>query len=194
MHSTREAWLTAFIDAARPTFAAAGIPLGPAIRVSIGFPSSGKRSKTLGECFYSTVSSDGAREIFIRPSLQDDVPRICDVLTHELIHAALPDGVGHKAPFKRAMSVLGLEGRATATIAGDGWRDWALPIIETLGAFPGAAFSDGALSGGKKKQTTRYLKVTCTRCDFVARVTAVHAEKITRCPCGDCAGQIGVEL
>lgn len=193
IYDTREAWLTTFAAMAAEEFVKADAPLDlDRIRIGVGYPSTGKRSKRIGECWYSTTAADGAHEIFLHPTLQADVARICDVLTHELIHAALPDGEGHGKNFRRVAKALGLEGKMTATVAGDRWREWALPIIEALGEFPGAAFNDGASVGGPKKQTTRYLKTTCTHCDFTARITRKHlnAADILQCPVPTCEGHL----
>lgn len=188
VHWTREAWLHAFIDAARAQFSERGRPLPDTIRVGVGFPSRGKRSNTIGECWYSEASADNAVEIFLRPSLQDDAARVAGVLTHELCHAALGAGHGHGPAFKKLAKGLGLEGPMKATTESDAWREWALPILENLGAFPGAALNDGASTSGPKKQTTRYLKVTCTHCDWQARVTAKHISDDMHCPVDGCDG------
>lgn len=189
---TREAWLVSFMELARPRFVEVGAELPKLVRVSVGFPSKGNRSKVIGECWANVVSADGAVEIFIRPSLQSDASRVADVLTHELIHAALGIEEGHGPRFRKVMKALGLEGKATATIAGPGWTEWAAPILEALGPLPGATLDDGAqLAGGKKTQTTRYLKVGCSMCDWTARVTAKHLDHGTlRCPVGDCEGNL----
>ncbi|WP_375292297.1 SprT-like domain-containing protein [Sphingomonas melonis] len=193
-YETREAWLLAFVTASRPMFEAAGAELPERVRVSVGFPSKGSRSKVIGECWTAKASADGVSEVFIVPGLQADPARIADVLTHELIHAALGTEEGHGPNFRRVMKRLGLEGKATATVAGDGWRQWALPIVEALGAFPGAELQSGlALAGGKKTQTTRYLKVMCSCCDWTARVTAKHLadHEVLSCPIPTCAGELG---
>lgn len=188
-HTTRESWLLAFVDASRPQFEAAGAPLPEAIRVAIGMPSAGARSNVIGECWTFAASADGAVEIFIRPSLQSDASRVADVLTHELIHAALGIEEGHGHGFRRVMKALGLSGKATATVAGPEWHTWADPILADLGPLPGAALMDSAVKGGKKKQTTRYLKVVCTDCEWQARVTAKHLEgRELRCPDAHCEG------
>ncbi|MEN9419839.1 MAG: hypothetical protein RI988_3460 [Pseudomonadota bacterium] len=169
-HTTREGWLHAFAEAARPRFIEAGHPLPETLRIGIGWGSGGARSRAIGECYYGAASADGVRAIIITPGAgMDDAARAADVLTHELAHAALPEGVGHKAPFKRLVTALGLEGKATATVAGDAWRAWALPIIESLGPYPHAALSAG--STGKKKQNTRMLKAECSECGYTVRVT-----------------------
>lgn len=190
--ATREAWLQAFVDASRPMFRECGAELPERIRVSVGFPSKGARSKVIGECWNAANSDDGVSEVFIVPGLQADPSRVADVLTHELIHAALGIEEGHGPNFRRVMKRLGLEGKATATVAGDGWRSWALPIVESLGVFPGAGLNANLqLAGGKKTQSTRYLKVCCSMCDWTARVTAKHLEGRTlHCPDTECEGEL----
>ncbi len=183
---TREQWLNAFTAAARPRFVEAGHPLPAEVRCSIGFPSSGIRSKTIGQCFYKEGSEDGHAEIFLRPSLQSDTSRIADVLTHELAHAALGTGFGHGKEFKALATALGLTGKMTATVAGPEWHLWADKIIAKLGPLPGANLNGGELEGGKKKQTTRMIKLSCNACDFVCRTSAKHITDDMVCPtsCG----------
>lgn len=168
---TREEWLNAFSKAAAPQFETAGVPLHDKIRISIGFPSGGRRAKSIGECFYGIASVDGCNEIFIHPTLGDS-SRVADVLTHELIHAALPSGVGHKRPFAKAARALGLEGKPKATTAGPDWHAWADPLLEALGPIPHASLD--ASQSTKKKQGTRMLKCTCDNpdCQFTFRTTA----------------------
>lgn len=190
---TREEWLHAFTDAARPHFAEAGAPIDNPVRMAIGWPSKGQRSNVTGECFYSAASEDGAREIFIRPSLQSDAVEVAGVLTHELIHAALPDGEGHGKNFGRAARKLGLEGKLTATVVGDGWHLWADPILAELPPFPGAALADARSVGGTKKQSTRMLKLTCNHCGFTCRTTKKHIEAAGEgliCPIPVCDGDL----
>lgn len=196
LHATRESWMQAFVDASRPKFQELDAPLPKAVRVSIGHPSKGVRSNVIGECWTDKASADGAVEIFIRPTLQSDAARLADVLTHELIHAALGTEEGHGPRFRSVMKRLGLEGKATATVAGDGWREWALPVLATLGPLPGAALADMSLSGGKKKQTTRWRKVVCTEtaCDFTARMTKSAFEgRELHCPDACCSGMLKIE-
>ena len=185
---TREAWLQQFAEAARPIFKKAGSPLPKKVRCSVGFPSKGIRAKSIGECWADTATKDGVCEIFIRPSLQDDASRIADVLTHELCHAALGHEVGHGKPFKLLATGLGLTGKMTATTAGPAWHEWADPIIKRLGKFPGAKL-EGVLAGGKKKQTTRMLKLVCTSCDWTCRPSSKHVLDGLTCPT-ECGGDL----
>jgi hypothetical protein len=187
---TRERWLANFIEATRPIFDANGYPLPEEVRASIGFPSKGARSRAIGECWAKECSGDGHFEIFLRPSLQSHDSRIADVLTHELVHAAVGLDAKHGPKFKRCATAMGLTGKMTATEAGPGWHEWADPIIARLGPLPGEDLAD--MTNGQKKQTTRLLKLTCTACDFTCRTTAKHIEAHDRlgCPVEDCDGDL----
>jgi hypothetical protein len=189
---TREEWLQRFTEAARPFFKKAGHPLPKKVRCSVGFPSKGLRGKAIGECWYASASGDKVAEIFIRPSLQSDGSRVADVLTHELCHAALPEGEGHGKLFRQLATGLGLTGKMTATTAGPGWHAWADPIIKELGKFPAASLGEMELQGGKKKQTTRMLKLVCVDCGWTCRTTQVHMREDMTCPLNDCDGQLNV--
>lgn len=170
MSNTREQWLNSFVAAARPVFANAGYPLPERIRVSVGFTSGGRRGKSIGECWSDSASEDGYFEIFLRPSMQSDA-RICDVLTHELCHAAVGIAAGHGKVFKACMNAVGLGGKATSTMALQAWYEWALPVLDAIGPMPYGVLTEGENSG-KPKQKTNLLKVECDTCGFTARVTA----------------------
>ena len=187
---TREEWLLAFTEMSRHHFKRVGAPLPKEVRCSVGFPSAGGRSKVIGECWASIASADKHAEIFIRPSLQSDSSRVADVLTHELIHAALGHEEGHGKEFKRVATELGLTGKMTATVAGPEWHKWADPILKEIGPMPGAALADLKTKGGKKKQTTRMLKLTCPDCGWLCRTSAAHIYDEMACPLPDCDGQL----
>lgn len=190
-YQTREDWLNAFIDAARPKFEEVNAPLPINLRVAIGFTSKGGKGRSIGECWSSDASEDGHYEVFIKPTL-DNSARICDVLTHELIHAAVGIPAGHGPAFRRVMVALGLTGKATETVAGQEWYKWSLPIIEKLGPFPYGALTDTGIVSGRKKQKAYLLKACCTRCDVVVRVTAKHARPDMRCIDPECEGDLTV--
>ena len=186
---TREQWLNAFIAAARPIFKALELELPEKIRASVGFMFRG--GKAIGQCWHEAASTDGTREIFVIPTL-DDSYRIADVLTHELAHTLFGPDEKHGRNFKAAVTKLGLEGKATATIAGPGWLEWASPILEDLGRIPHAAI-DPTLSG-VKKQKTYLIKASCTCCDVIFRITAKAANgKELRCVDADCDGLVTLE-
>jgi hypothetical protein len=186
---TREEWLLRFTELARPEFKKAGHPLPKKLRCSVGWPSKGKRSQVIGECWQSSATADKVHEIFIRPSLQSETSRIADVLTHELCHAALPDKEGHGKLFRHLATSLGLTGKMTATTAGPAWHAWADPILKQLGKFPAARLGDEVQLGGKKKQTTRMIKLSCDSCDWTCRTSRVHIHDELSCPTG-CGGEL----
>lgn len=193
-YTTREDWLNAFIDKARPVFEAANAPLPVNVRVAVGFTSRGVKGARIGECWSDSASEDGHFEIFIKPTL-DGAARICDVLSHELVHAAVGIQAGHGPAFKRVALAIGLQGKMTATTASADWYKWALPIIDALGPLPYGALSTEGFSTSRKNQRTALLKAECPACGWLARVTAKHvdAHSHLNCPVPDCMGQLLVE-
>lgn len=191
--TTREEYLNAFIDRARPVFERANAPIPVNVRIAVGFTSRGLRSTRIGECWSDTASDDGHFEIFIKPTLVGEA-RICDVLTHELVHCAVGLDRGHDAFFRRVATSVGLKGKMTNTVASSDWYAWALPIIEELGTLPYAAIH-GGISSARPKQKTSLLKAECPACGFLARVTSRHAAPHTHlnCPVPDCIGTLEVE-
>jgi hypothetical protein len=192
---TREEWLNAFVAAARPVFKQRGHELPEKIRVSVGFMF--RSPKAIGQCWHEAASSDGTREIFINPT-QADSSRVADILTHELAHTLFGPDEKHGKNFKKAVTDLGLEGKATATVAGPLWREWAHPILQGLGPIPHAVL-DPALSG-VKKQSTRLLKCECEDCGFTFRATAKWVSngeeglRELRCPDVNCGGVVEVKV
>ena len=189
-YETREAWLNAFVMYSREHFARVGAPLPEKIRVSVGFTSTGSRSKRIGECWHDAASADGYFEIFLKPTIETEV-RMADILTHELCHAAAGIEAGHGPGFKRVANALGLVGRMTSTTASPDWYSWALPILSELGEMPYGVLSEGqGKSTAKPKQKTNLLKVECTACGWLARVTAKHIapHDHLHCPVPDCVG------
>lgn len=193
---TREQWLNAFVKANRKHFKRVGSDLPSNIRVSIGFTSSGSRGKAIGECWSNSQSEDDTFEIFIVPGI-DDASRIADILTHELVHAAAGHKAGHGPKFRKIAVGLGLEGKMTATTAGEEWHRWADPILERLGDLPHARLNTKNGVNGKKKQTTRYLKCECDDCGFVFRASKKWAVECTddlQCPDSSCGGTVTVKI
>ncbi len=181
---TREEWLVAAVDAMRPWFEVERSPLPAAVRASCGWPSSKGLSasrRRIGECWDSKASAAGVSEVFISPCL-DDPAKVLDVLTHELVHAAVGVQQGHKGPFRKVAKALGLEGKMTATHAGPQLAERLNALAGKLGPYPHSALDQTA----RKKQSTRLLKATCQGCGFTARVTRQWAEYgLPICVCGN---------
>ena len=194
MMPSREAWLGHMVDALRPEFAGHGYPLPERIRVSCGWPSrsalSGK-AKRIGEAWSHRCSADGAHETFLSPVLADPV-EVGAVLVHELVHHAVGVDAGHKGPFRKLASAIGLVGPMRATTAGDALRGRLHAIAEQLGPYPHAALSG---DNGRKKQSTRMLKVTCADCGCIVRMTRQWLDNAgaPRCACGGAMAEGGPE-
>lgn len=182
MFDTREAWLNAACAKMAPWFDEAGKPLPSPVRVSIGFPSRGALSlkrRTIGECWSVETSADQTAEIFISPLL-DDVVEIAATLLHEMAHAVLGPKVGHKKPFAKLVFKLGLEGKATAPVAGEAFKSRVEPIIEALGPLPHAKLTPMVK---QKKQGTRMIKCECEECGYTVRTTKKWLEvAMPECP------------
>ncbi len=173
---TREEWLTAAIIELQDWFTAKANVTIPKVRVSVGFPAGARGSSNqhvIGECWATSQTADNISAVFVSPVI-DDTVRVLDVLTHELVHATAGTACGHKGEFARIARAVGLEGKLTSTKAG--------PELEAELARIGKYLGDYREIHGKidpnmrKKQGTRMLKAWCPDCEFVARVTAKHAD------------------
>lgn len=182
---TREKWLNELTDALRPLFLEAGGEIPEKVRATCGWPSQGakaKKKQVTGECWDAESSGDQHFEIFITPLL-DDGNEIAGVLVHELCHAALGIKEGHRAPFKKLATGVGLEGKMTATTVGEELRLTLAQIIEEIGLYPHAKLS----LKEKKVQGTRMLKVTCVdpACGWSCRTTQKWVNiGLPTCCCG----------
>ncbi|MGE3171789.1 MAG: transcription elongation protein SprT [Planctomycetota bacterium] len=192
MIPTREQWLGALVDALRPTFAGLGSPLPEPIRVSCGWPSKSalsSKAKRIGEAWSARCSADGAHETFLSPSLGDAV-EVGAVLVHELVHHAVGVEHGHRAPFARLAKAVGLVGPMRTTTAGPDLADRLHTLAERLGPYPHGALVAGM---GRKKQTTRMLKVACADCGCIARMTRQWLDTVgaPTCACGGAMAEGG---
>lgn len=161
----RETWLGLVAQRMTPWFNDL-----PPLRFAIGFPSTGKKGRRIGEIWDGANSDDGHFEVLIRPDLDDPV-EVAAVLAHELVHAAVGLRAGHGRPFRKVALSIGLEGKMTATVPGDAFKRSVKPILEEVGPLPHARLSFGCQSSGPKKQGTRLVKVACPECGYTVRVT-----------------------
>lgn len=164
MHVLRESWLTAALVELKPVLLKANLKVPKKVKVSCGWPGSANRKKVVGECWVEQ------QQIFVSPMISGECnPQgVLATLLHEAVHACLPSGIGHKKPFKTAAAIVGLEGKATATRASDELCNGVFKqIVKKLGPYPHRALK---LSSGKKKQTTRLIKMYC-ECGLTVRIT-----------------------
>lgn len=188
---SREQWLNAaadlllekYRDVFEAHFGDVGIEHLKHLHVSTGFPSRGGLTKVIGECWKSKAAADEVtHHIFINPRL-DDVVTVVATLLHEMIHAADDGEHKHKGAFVRAAREMGLEGKATATIAGADLAEWARGIDAKIGGYEHVALIPIAT---EKKQTTRMLKLEAPCCGYVVRTTKKWIEEgLPSCPCGN---------
>src|SRR5277367_5678114 len=136
-HETREAWLNYLATRMMPIFQQLAAPLPTRLRIAIGFTSSGRRSKRIGECWDNRCSEDGYFEIFIRPDLGESkelLPmQVAAILGHELVHAAVGIAAAHGREFRRVAKGIGLAGSMTATTAGPAFEMAMQPILLAAG-------------------------------------------------------------
>lgn len=193
-HQSREGWLKEATDLLRPHFQTAGHPLPEAVRFSIGFPSTGRKGKAIGEHWHSVASADEHHEIFIRADQSDPV-RVLGILAHELTHAAVPLGSGHGPVFKKAALAVGLEGKMREALPGAVFNARLGEIAAELGPLPhGTLRLDQQGDDSPKKQGTRLLKAECEAagCGYTVRITRKWLEAVGA-PCCPAHGAMAVE-
>lgn len=130
------------------------------LRVSCSWPSRGAlslRKRVIGQCWAQAQSADGSTELFISPVLAT-AEEVLPVLVHELLHAAVGCAHGHDRRFSRACIAVGLEGKPTATVAGEELTATLALLASNMPPYPHAKLDFTKLS---KKQGTRMLKVYC---------------------------------
>jgi len=152
----------------------------PEVKVSVGFPKGSRGKSTahaIGQCAKG-VEKDGVHHIFISPVLDEATTPtgVLATLVHELVHASVGLEAGHKTPFKRLAEKCGLEGKMTATEAGEGLLVRLNDLSKELGPYPHRALTLG-LGLGIKKQGTRMLKASCPKCGYTVRLAKKWADE-----------------
>lgn len=167
--NTREEWLTFVANELRPAYKAAGHAIPVKVRFAVGFCSTGERGKRIGECWYPDASGDKSVEIFIKPDQEHPVT-VAGILAHELVHAAVGTGHGHKGPFRTLCNALGFEGKMTQALPGAQMqREVMDPILKRAGKLPHKKLQGKHTD--RKKQGVRLLKAECATCGYTVRVT-----------------------
>ena len=175
---TREEWLQAAADALREPFRKrAGLSV-PEVRIGVGWPSGGMRTRTGGQTWARAASADGVNEITVRVDMHDAV-EVLSILGHELIHAALDCKGAHGKTFQRAFYLMGYVNDPKSHAVGEVLRTEYATLASALGDYPSA---DGlAVAARKKKQTTRMLAFHCDKeeggCGYAVSTTRVHVER-----------------
>lgn len=177
-HQTREAWLNHVAHRMAPMFERLGAPLPAQLRIAIGFTSSGRRSRHIGECWDNQCSEDQYFEIFIRPDLSESkelMPmQVAAILGHELVHAAVGVAAGHRKEYRRVARGIGLVGQMAATTAGPQFEEALRPILEDAGPLPHGRLQStvGASSHSRRrKRPHNRVKCVCDTCGYAAHTT-----------------------
>ena len=190
----REQWLSECVQRLRPDFEKAGYPLPEKIRASCSWPSKGglaRKARRLGEAWSATCSESEHCEVFISPVLKDPVA-VTAVLVHELVHCVVGVEHGHRGKFPKLARAMGLEGKMTATVAGETLKVRLQEVTDTIGPYPHAKLDK---SSTPKSQVCRLLKVACVECGCICRMSRKAIDKVG-CPTCACGGQMaedGVE-
>ncbi len=187
----REAWLSECLNKLRPAFIEVGFELPEKIRASCSWPSKSglaQKKRRIGEAWSAKNSGDNSFEVFISPVLKDPI-EVAAVLVHELTHCAVGLEDGHKGNFPKCAKRMGLEGKMTATTAGEELRKKLEMLAAEVGPYPHAELKH---SNAPPKQSTRMLKVVCEDCGCVVRMTRKWLDE-AGCPTCACGGAMTEE-
>lgn len=168
--ANRETWLRDAIVLMTPLFEGLDYEV-PAIRVACGWPHRGgtaAQKRCIGECWPNEAASDGVSQIFISPYLSD-VTEVLATLVHEVVHAVVGCAAKHGKVFRKAALAVGLEGKMTATHAGEELRAKISEWHTKLGPYSHATLD--LTKSPTKKQSTRMIKCECAECGYVCRTT-----------------------
>lgn len=187
----REEYLAEAIELLKPLFKRVDANV-PEVRVSTGWPVSkgvAAKRRSIGECWPPDCAADKVTQIFISPFLSDplhispgDAQGVLPTLAHELIHASVGCKAKHGAPFRKVARGIGLEGKLTATHAGEALLAELKVISEKLGEYPHGKLDKLPT---EKKQSTRMVKCECSQCGYTARTTRKWLEiGAPLCPAG----------
>jgi hypothetical protein len=158
---TREHWLQNAVDMVEPIFKNKGYKI-PKIQVSCGFPSTGNKTKHIGQCWGRSSTSDGVNQLFISPILDEPV-QVLDTLVHELVHA-IDDCIHHHGPeFKKIATDVGLQGPMREASAGPWLKEHLIGIAKQLGKYPHSKIN---LAHSSSKKTGPRPRAKCKKCGY----------------------------
>ncbi len=158
---TRELWLQNAVDLVSPIFKNKGYTI-PKVQVSCGFPSTGNKSKHVGQCWGRSSTNDGTNQLFISPVLDEPV-QVLDTLVHELVHA-VDDCMHHHGPeFKKIATDVGLQGLMREASAGPWLQEQLSGIARQLGKYPHSKIN---LAHSSSKKTGPRPRAKCKKCGY----------------------------
>lgn len=154
-------------------FTQLGSPV-PRVQIISGFPSSGRRSRRIAECW----PDDGGRafRMLVRPDTNDPY-RLAGAIALNLACIAAGSGYESVKQFRHLAISVGLRGRRTESSPGLLFRELMKPILQQAGEVPR---SDEHLAPviAVAKQRTRLVRVACSDCGYVVRVAQKWLDQI----------------
>jgi predicted Zn-ribbon and HTH transcriptional regulator len=160
-NNVREIWLQKAVELIFPIFKNKGYTI-PKVQVSCGFPSTGNKSKHVGQCWGKSSTSDGTNQLFISPILDEPV-QVLDTLVHELVHA-VDDCINHHGPeFKKIATDVGLQGLMREASAGPWLLEQLTAISRQLGKYPHSKIN---LAHSSSKKTGPRPRAKCKKCGY----------------------------
>jgi len=134
-HATREGWLLLASERlAQEIFTPHGYRV-PAVKVSVGYASTGLRSSAIGQCWPRKSAADDTNHIFISPSL-GTAYEVIDTLTHELVHAVDDCAHRHGKVFRKIALAIGLQGPMRRASAGPALKARLESLLGALPPYP----------------------------------------------------------
>lgn len=166
--STREEWLTAALGEFELMAKDAGYTLPKKVKISCGWPVGSRGGKkVLGQCFSPDASAGHNIEIFVAPTIDDEI-LVLGVTLHEYVHAIVGNDAKHGPVFAACGAALGLEGPPTRMLPGEDMvRRFKRDLLPTLGKYPHASIDYEA----RKRQSTRMIKLVCPKSGYTVRTT-----------------------
>ena len=159
--TTRELWLQNAVDLVSPIFKNKGYTI-PKVQVSCGFPSTGNKSKHVGQCWGKSSTNDGTNQLFISPVLDEPV-QVLDTLVHELVHAVDDCMHDHGPEFKKIATDVGLQGLMREASAGPWLLEQLTAISRQLGKYPHSKIN---LAHSSSKKTGPRPRAKCKKCGY----------------------------
>lgn len=188
----REEWLTRVMQRdIMPLIAANGGKVSK-LRVSVGWPKGsrgGKTAESIGQCWDPVHSADGHYEVFVSPKL--GAFEAIEVLVHEAVHVGAGTECAHRGAFKTIAKAVGLEGKMTATLAGENLAKQIRAWIADMPEYPHGPMTDGIKGGAgkEKKPGSRLIKAFCEGCEYTMRIAQTWLDiALPTCPNPDCDG------
>ena len=171
----RETWLKELANRAIPAITASVqyAEEETSVKLSCGFPAKqGKRGIVHASLVPPTNSDEFNAEIFVTPELSAK-REVARAVLPLLVAVVTGDYRQHTA-YREAVRTLGLKGKELPT--------WARELVDGMPAYPHASLTLPEV----KKQSTRLIKVHCTRDGYIARVSRSTLENLGAPVCPAC--------